>query len=505
MSETNKILSTSEIDKIKADFIEKTKSEAIQNGLWGAIFGGGFPGAGYGFGGPGTQAVSQPSQLFNDLRWYFVSNFRQMLSEAYVEIGLIQTIVDVPVDDGLRGGVEVKSKQLSPDQLEQLRDTMDRQDDLTKVSQALKWNRLFGGAGIMILTNQDPATPLDMASITIDTPLEFRAVDMWELYFDLQNTEGYDAAIQEEKYEYFSYYGTKVHKSRVMKLKGLTAPSFLRPRLRGWGFSVVEAFVRSVNQYLLGTNLIYELLDEAKIDVFGIKNLTNTLLMPNGTNAVAQRIHLANKQKDYQHALVMDAEDNYEQKTLTFSGLADVMKEVRMQVASDLRMPLTKVFGISAAGFNSGEDDIEIYNSMIESTIRGKAKYDILKVCELRCQKLFGFIPDDLSVTFKSLRVLSGEQEETVKEKQFNRLLMSLQAGAISLEQFQSGCNKLNLLGVQLDISDLPEGSDEVGNIPGQDEQQIDEDEERESDRSNLSFMKTPPAQVSKKPSQADQ
>jgi uncharacterized protein len=503
MSDENKAETI--VENIVENKTEKDiKNEAIQNGLWGAVFGGGFPGQGYGFGGPGTQEVSQAGELFNDLRWYFVSNFRQLLSEAYVEIGLIQTVVDVPVDDALRGGVEIISKQLSPDQLDRLRDQITREDDLKKVSQALKWNRLFGGAGVMILTDQDPATPLEIDLITEDTPLEFRAVDMWELYFDLQNTEGYDAAIQEEKFEYFSYYGTKVHKSRVMKMKGLEAPSFLRPRLRGWGFSVVESLIRSINQYLEGTNLIYELLDEAKIDVFGMKNLTNTLLNPQGTQQVATRVKLANQQKNFQHALVMDAEDKYEQKTLTFSGLADVMKEVRMQIASDLRMPLTKIFGISASGFNSGEDDIEVYNGMIESTIRSKAKRDILKVCELRCQKMFGFIPDDLSIEFEPLRVMSGEQEETCKEKQFNRVMMAFQAGLMSLEEARNALNKNDLLLIQLENAGLPQGSDEIGNIPGQDEQQIDKDSAREDDRSNLSFMKTPTTEVSKKPAQED-
>lgn len=467
----------------------KSLDPQVQNGLAGAIWGTGFPGAGFGFGGPTTQEVSQPGQIFDGLRWYFISNFRQMLSEAYVELGLVQTVVNVPVDDAFRGGVTVETKELTPEQLKQLQDKSERLEDVSKVSQGRKWCRLFGGAGVLILTDQDPETPLDMDAIGPGANLDFRAVDMWELYFDQQNTAGYNPAIQDEKYEWFSYYGTKVHKSRVIKMKGLDAPSFLRPRLRGWGFSVIEALVRSINQYLEGTGLIYELVDEAKIDVFGIKNLTNTLLSPTGTAQVAARIQLANKEKDFQHALVMDAEDTYEQKTLTFSGLADVMKEIRMQVASDLRMPITKLFGISAAGFNSGEDDIEIYNGMIESTIRSQAKIDVLRIMELRCQQMFGFIPSDLTVSFKPLRVLSLEQEEKVKDSQFNRLHMSVTAGLISLEQFQEACNAHNLLGVKLDPENLPEGSDEIGNVPGQDEAEIDKDAEKEDNKSTLGFM----------------
>ena len=479
--------------KIKS--LKNSKIETVDNGLEGAIFGQGVPGAYPGVPGFSTASVSQVGNIFSNLRWYFVSNFRQALSEAFVELGLVQTVCCVPVDDALRGGVDVTSKQLTPEQLEILHDCVEREDDMSKIATTEYWTRLFGGGGTMILTDQDPMTPLDIAAISPETPLEFRAVDMWELYFDLQNTEGYDSAIQDEKFEFYSYYGTKVHKSRVLKRKGISAPSFLRPRLRGWGFSVVEAMVRSVNQYLEGTDLIYELIGEAKIDVYGIKNLTNTLLAPNGTQSVARRIQLANQQKDYQHALVMDSEDNYTQKQLTFSGLAEVMNQVRMQLASDLRMPISKLFGIASSGFSSGEDDIEVYNSMIESTIRSKVKLHILQVLELRCQKLFGYIPSDLSISFKPLRMLSSDKEDLVKTGKFTRVLQAMQAGMISLEEARNACNKDDLLEIHLDNENLMEGADQIGNVPGQEAGEAEEDKsaEKEGDQSNLSFMPSPP------------
>lgn len=470
-------------------------NEIVNNGLAGAVFGMGVPAQGYGFGGPNTSTVSQPTQIFNDLRWYFVSNFRQMLSEAYVELGLIQTLVNLPVDDGLRGGVEIRSKTLTPDQIAALKDALDRFDDIGKVGQALKWNRLFGGAGVLILTDQDPTLPLNMKAVTPNTPLEFRAVDMWELYFDLQNSEGYDPAIQDERYEYFSYYGTKIHKSRVIIMKGLQAPSFLRPRLRGWGFSVVESVVRSINQYLLGTNLIYELADEAKIDVFKIKNLVSSLMAPQGAAQIATRIELANREKDYNHALVLDGEDDYAQKQLSFSGLAEIMKEIRLQVASDLRMPISKLFGVGSSGFSSGEDDIENYNAMIESTIRQQAKSDILRVIELRCLKLFGSVPPDLSIAFQPLRVLSLVDEEDVKGKQFDRLLASFQAGALSLNEFRLAMNHNDLAVIQLEPREDVEGADELGVVKGDQAESEETKEETEEEQSSLGSGEQPEVQ----------
>lgn len=442
-------------------------SSIVQNGLGEAI---GFPenqGSRY------SKQITQPETIFTNMRWYFVSNFRQMLSQAYVEIPLVQTIVDIPVDDGLRGGIELKSKQLDENQLEELQTSLDRDDDLTTAGQGAKWNRLFGGAFILILTDQDPETPLELDRLNRDTPLEFRAGDMWELFWDKQNSEGYDPSTQDDDVEFYNYYGVQVHKSRVMRLKGLEAPSFLRPRLRGWGFSVVETLVSSMNQYLKATDLIFEVLDEFKVDVYKIKNLVNTLMSPGGEQAVMKRIRMANWQKNYQNALTMDSEDDWDHKQLSFAGMAEVMAQIRMQVASAMRMPMTKLFGLSASGFNSGEDDIEVYNAMVESQVRNKLKYDILRMCEIKCQKLFGFIPDDLSLAFKPLRVMSSEQEENVKTQKFQRLIQAKGAGELSTTEFRDACNKGELFDVKLDTEadglsadSLGDGADEGDNDP---------------------------------------
>ena len=90
-------------------------------------------------------------------------------------------------------------------------------------------------------------------------------------------------------------------------------------------------------------------------------------------------------------------------------------------MAAAARMPVTKLFGLSAAGFNSGEDDIENYNSLIESEVRGQATEILLEVLPIACRILFGFAPD-VDFEFKPLRILSTEQEETVKTNKFNRI-----------------------------------------------------------------------------------
>ncbi len=445
---------------------------------------------------PGTAQVEQTGTIFKNLRYYLISNMRQVLNQAYAELGLVQTICDVPVDDALRGGVTIKTKQLEESQIEELKASMDRDDDLSVVGQAAKWNRLFGGAGVLILTDQDPEEPFDPALIGENDELTFRAVDMWELFWSLQNADGWDPALQsEDNIEFYDYYGQRVHKTRVMRLKGIEAPSFIRPRLRGWGVSVVETLVRSINQYLKGTDLMFEVMDEFKVDIYKIKNFVQALASPQATEAIKRRIQLANWQKNYQNALTMDTEDDWDHKQLSFSGLAEIMLQIRMQVAADMRMPMTKLFGISSAGFNSGEDDIEVYNAMVESQVRNRIKPVTLRMIEIKCQQLFGFIPDDLSATFAPLRIMSSEQEQTVKTQKASTTVQLFQAGAITIKELRDNVNKAGLLDITLDVeqSDMLTGYDD--NTTSDEGESEDEDESGtnpDSENAEPSVRKTP-------------
>lgn len=427
----------------------------IQNGLSDVlndVMGMGFP-----YGARFSTQLSQVDTLFKNNRWYLISNLRQLLSQIYAEHGLIQTICNVPVDDAFRGGVSISSKQLSEEQVEELELSMDRDNDLNVLAQTCIWNRLFGGGGTIIITGQDASKPFDPEELKEGDEVEFKDADLWELFYSLQDVEGdqFDPRLQVHKLDHFDYYGRPVHKSRVMIQKGVQPPSFIRQRLRGWGLSVVEAFVRSVNQYLKANDLTFEVIDEFKLDIFKIKNLTNGLASSQAQAQVKRRLELLNRQKNYINSMVMDSEDDYVQKQLSFSGLAEVQAGFRMQIASDLRMPITKIFGTSvSSGMKTDQNDMENYNAMVESEIRQKVKHHVLKMLEIKCQVMFGMIPDDLKISFKPLRVLSADEEENVKTQQFTRLIQSMQAGLLTNFEFREACNRAELLPITLDTKE---------------------------------------------------
>lgn len=411
---------------------------------------------GYGLGTAyGSTQVSQVNTLFKNNRWYLVSNIRQVLSELYVEHGIVQTLVDLPVDDAFRGGLEIITDELDKDDLEDLNYRLEREGILEQYTQAKKWTRLFGGGALLIINKEDPKTPFDVKNVKQGDEIVFKPVDMWELYYGITNVENLQDPGEIDKHpDYYNYYGKQVHHSRVLRMNGKEAPSLIRPKLRGWGVSIIEPVVRSYNQYLKSVNLSFEVLDEFKIDIYGIEGFNSALMSPNGSDKVTKRVQMANMLKNYQNALVMDNKDKFESKQISFTGLAETMREIRMQIAADLRMPLTKLFGMSAAGFNSGEDDIENYNAMIETEIRSKSRKDLLKVIEICCAMWFGHIPESMKLDFKPLRVLSAEQEETIKEAKLQRIITCMQAGVMTPIEAKQAINKEMLVPVALDEND---------------------------------------------------
>ena len=428
-----------------------------------------------GFGSFGTSQgvpVNQQGTLQANTSYELLFWNRTLLSQLYIKHGIIQTLINQPVDDAFSKGIDIKSQQISTDQINELQEHCEGFNILETVGQAIKWGRLFGGGALVVLTEQKQDEPLDISKIDKDSEVIFYPADLWELNGNV-NIDDVQTKLQSGPQEDnpYMFYGKRVHPSRVLTMKGREAPSIFRHRFRGWGMSEVERMMRSLNQFFKNQDVLFELMDEAKVDIYKVAKLNSGLMTNEGSAQIQKRLQMMNMLKNFQNAIVMDKEDDHEQKQINLTGLADVLKTIREGVAADLRMPVTKLFGISSAGFNSGEDDIENYNSMIESEVRSKSKWIIIKVLQIICQQKFGFVPDDLRIEFPSLRVLSSEGEQQVKTSEFQRIIMAYQNGLIDTKQAQSLMNKNSILPDEVEETDDPfefQGEQTQGLLDGQ-------------------------------------
>lgn len=402
----------------------------------------------------GTAPIQSANPMFYNNRYYMITNMRTLLNEMYIEHGIIQTMIDQPVEDGFRGGFKILSSQLDADDIVQIEKKMEETDVVNKLIEALKWCRLFGGAGLIInVAGEDPSKPFDVETVGEGKEVEFYSADRWELAntpYVLQPTPTESGKLEDVN---FNYYGVSINPSRVLILKGKPAPSLKRLQLQGWGMSELERLVSPMNKFLKNQNVIYELLDEAKLDVYSIDNYAGSVASGQ-EEAVKKRIMLTNYMKSYLNALILDAEDKFDQKQLSMAGVSEVLREARYDIASAMKMPVTKIFGMSSAGFNSGDDDIENYNSMIEREVRTPAKGVIKTIVKLMCKVVFDYVPDDIDIEFASLRIMKETEEEQLKTSKYNRFRDLYVNGLITKGEFYNLLQEENVINQDLGIKD---------------------------------------------------
>ncbi len=392
----------------------------------------------------GSQLAGYGTTAFNN-NYALITLNHVALSYLYTSNGIIQTAIELPTQDALSKGIELTSPEMDADDIAELLDHMERTDQWTRLRQAWNWGRLYGGAGLVINSNQDSGEPLNYRRL-YNSPLELYDVDRWQL-MSQQDLEHLDDE------NMFFLHGQPIHPSRVMIIKGKRAPWRVRRQLRGWGMSETERMIPPLNLYLKTQNVLYEIMDEAKVDVYRIDGLANQLYTTTGTLAMQKSIELTNQLKSHTNALVMDKNDEFETKNQSFGGLADVMGENRIGIASALRMPVTKLFGLSASGFNTGESDLENYNMMVESEIRTPMNSVIRKLIELNMWSLWGRVVD-FTITWPTLRTMTAQEEQTAQDSKFNRAIVAYEHGLINSEEWGQIMQSEDILPLETRASD---------------------------------------------------
>lgn len=379
------------------------------------------------------QTANNPLTILANATDYLLTLQWVQLTNTYKSNGFAKLAVDLPVSDAFRdGGFELESATASPDDLLEIRNKMDSAGDIEAIKQCLRWGRLYGGGCLLVNTKQKSDTPFNPETIANEA-LEFIAVDRWQCVANassLQLADSFSIVDNSVSDELLVY-----DKSRVQTYTGEVQPYYLRNMLNGWGASVYEGIIPQLTQYIKANNVVLELLDEAKIDILKIFNLSNLLITKKGERAVRKRVEIFAQQKNYKNMGVMDSQDDYEQKTMTFSGLKDMLEKIFLLICSSLRIPYSKVFGKGSSGFSNGEDDLENYNAMIMSDIRVPCTSIVKWVAQIRACQLFGSKIDDLRIVWKPLRILKETEQQQVKSAKVNSIIQLIQTGVLTKQQ----------------------------------------------------------------------
>ncbi|MAY26200.1 MAG: hypothetical protein CMK02_07880 [Polycyclovorans sp.] len=328
------------------------------------------------------------------------------LSNMYRSAWLPKKIVDIPALDACRKwrNWQAKSADITKIEAEEKRLGLK-----AKVLEAWTRGRLYGGAGLYIGTNDaDPSKPLNPQTVKAGgvrylTVLSRRVLNPKELETD-PLSEFYNLP---RAYDVSGSGGNQqIHPSRIVRFIGNPQPD---PELvtgfdYGWGDSVLHACIDAVkNADATGAN-IASLVFEAKIDVIKIPRFMEGMADPEYRRLVVERATLAAMAKGINGALLIDSEEDYQQKSATFATLPDVLNTFLQIVSGAADIPMTRLLGQSPGGMSAtGESDLRNYYDRIQSMqeLVLQPSMQILDECLIR--SALGSRPDDLYYEWASL------------------------------------------------------------------------------------------------------
>lgn len=352
----------------------------------------------------------------------------QLLS-MYRSSWLARAIVDYPSEDATRKWRVWRAEAEQITKIEHLEEDLKLQ---RRVYEALVAARLYGGAAIYINTGASKQhLPLkvgeEIKSLIVLTSQNIRPT---EIIKDI-DSEYYGRA------EYYTLQSkgrpVDIHASRFVVLYGAHIPKD-PTAIAQWGDSVLQSAMDAVKNIDGTMANIASLVFEAKTSLFKFKDFAQILTEEGGDDRVSRRLSYQALMKGINGDVVIDAEDDFEQKTISFSGLPEVVAKFMDAVSGAARIPVTRLYGRSAAGLSgSGDGDERVYFDRIgylQSTEIGPAMA-LLDDCIIA--QALGSRIDTVYYEWAPLRQLSESERAKVFVDTANaaRSLAGSQAGEI--------------------------------------------------------------------------
>lgn len=370
------------------------------------------------------------------------------LSLNYEENGLFSKIIDIPADDAVSSGFDygVNDKDLETF----INDSLDELDFEEKASEAIRWSRLYGGAlMVMIIDDGGELTdPVDWDNIHgVDELLVFERPLVTPDYNSIYNTKPDDRKWSKfgmpEFYDISPVYGKafRVHESRCLLFKNGKLPqSSTKTEYRFFGIPEHIRIHKAVQETVTSHGNGVKLLDRAVQAIYKMNDLATLLETDEGEDIVLRRLRIIDMAKGIINSIAIDANgEDYDYKTVTFSGVKDIIDSACNMLSAVTNIPQTKLFGRSPAGENStGESDMENYYTFVGKIQKLNLKKNLGILIDIiltvgKYKGEFEEIPD-YSLGFKPLWSLSEAEQANVNQTKAQTELTKAQTAQVYVD-----------------------------------------------------------------------
>ena len=367
----------------------------------------------------------------------------QTINSLYRSHWVVRRIIDVIPEDMTKNGYKITS-QLDPDNIRKLETVFRRTRTHAKLLKGLKWGRLYGGAGaLIIIKGQEDMLdqPLKLDDVMPDSYKGLLVLDRWsgitpdsELVNDPDDPE-YGLP---ESYTLTSdalERGIHVHHSRILRFMGRPLPYLEELAETYWGASELEHVIDELKKRDNVSWNIAMLTFMANLRVMKMDGMGQILATGNqkAQEQLYSTVQAMNDLMNNNSIQIIGENDEYMTHQYTFGGIAQVYDCFMMDVAGAAEIPVTKLFGRAPAGMNAtGESDMQNYYDTIEEKQENELRPIYDKLLPIIMMSTFGAIPDDFDHEFNPVRRASEDETADLVSKNTDSVTKAFQAGLIS-------------------------------------------------------------------------
>ena len=418
-----------------------------------------------------------------------LSNNYWLMLTLYRNHWIARRVVDLPAQDMTRSWAKLTC-QVSPEEIQKFDRIIAKTDTPNRVRQALKWSRLYGGAGCLIVIKGHEnklEEPLDIDDVKPDSYMGLIPFDRWvgiqpwgETESDLNRPREwglpkfYQVTDQDDPKTF------NIHASRILRFTGPEVP---KPELQAqlyWGISVLEVIWEELRKRDNASWAILQLLFRAQILAQRNPELAQLLsglgISQQALKNYTARMQAQNELMSNQSMLVLGKEGELFSVQYAFSGIGEVYAQFQMDVAGAAEIAVTRLFGRTVTGLGQSNDaDERYYEEHIAQEQNGNMRPQLDKLYPVIAMSTWGYVPDDLDFEFPSIRVLTEEEKSEMTEKASAPIIAAFNAGIISqqtalkeLRQLSDTTNVFsNITDEDIDkAEDEPQMPGEIGGDP---------------------------------------
>jgi hypothetical protein len=212
----------------------------------------------------------------------------------------------------------------------------------------------------------------------------------------------------------------RLHPSRVVPFIGQRAPegSLLSQVSWFWGDPVMQSIGQAVKNATLAQDGFASLIDEAKIDIIKSPGLTDIVATTEGEGRILRRVQAASIGKSIWRTLLLDGEEEWEQRQITWAGMPDIIVTYLNAVAGAADIPLTRLLGVSPKGLQSnGDGEERDYQSMVRSRQNELLAPALDRIDDLLVRSALGNKPSDIYYEFAPLSQMSEKDAAAIENQ----------------------------------------------------------------------------------------